>query len=239
MATSTRSSSPRARTSTSRNSGARTTARTNAARTQPTKKLPAKAVQNKNLVTVDEPGLLSSAWLGLAHIAGGAARLFGKETLAKEERRDGVPFLLLLLAVAGAIVEWFFAANDVAIALDAYTFGGLFGRVAFALPVIMLVFAVWLFRHPATVHDNTRIGIGLGLLLTTISGLSHIFGGSPQPAQGAVALAHGGGIIGWIVGQLFVQTNLAWLGVIVLGAFLLLSLFIITKTPPKIGRAHV
>lgn len=236
MATSTRSSSPRARTSTSRNSGARTTARTNAARTQPTKKLPAKAVQNKNLVTVDEPGLLSSAWLGLAHIAGGAARLFGKETLAKEERRDGVPFLLLLLAVAGAIVEWFFAANDVAIALDAYTFGGLFGRVAFALPVMMLVFAVWLFRHPATVHDNTRIGIGLGLLLTTISGLSHIFGGSPQPAQGAVALAHGGGIIGWIVGQLFVQTSLAWLGVIVLGAFLLLSLFIITKTPPnKIG----
>ena len=233
MATSTRSSSSRARTSTSRNSGARTNARSTPARTQPTKKLPARAVQNKNLVTVDEPGLLSSAWLGLAHIAGGAARLFGKETLAKEERRDGVPFLLLLLAVAGAVVEWFFATNDVAIALDAYTFGGLFGRVAFALPVIMLVFSVWLFRHPATVHDNTRIGIGLGLLLTTISGLSHIFGGSPQPAQGAVALAHGGGIIGWIVGQLFVQTNLAWLGVIVLGAFLLLSLFIITKTPPN------
>lgn len=232
MATSTRSSSPRARTSSSRS----TSTRSNATRNQPTKKLPARASQNKNLVTVEEPGLLSSAWLGLAHIAGGASRLFGKETLAKDERRDGVPFLLLLLAVAGAAVEWFFATSDVAIALDAYTFGGLFGRVAFALPVIMLVFAVWLFRHPATVHDNTRIGIGLGLLLTTISGLSHIFGGSPQPSQGAVALAHGGGIIGWIVGQLFVQTNLAWLGVIVLGGFLLLSLFIITKTPPnKIG----
>jgi S-DNA-T family DNA segregation ATPase FtsK/SpoIIIE len=233
MATSTRSSSSRARTSTSRNSAVRPAARGNATRAQPTKKLPAKAAQNKNLVTIDEPGLLSNAWLGLAHIAGGAARLFGKETLAREERRDGVPFLLLILAVVGAVVEWFFATNDVAIALDAYTFGGLFGRVAFALPVIMLVFAVWLFRHPATVHDNTRIGIGLGLLLTTISGLSHIFGGSPQPAQGAVALAHGGGIIGWIVGQLFVQSQLAWLGVIVLGGFLLLSLFIITKTPPN------
>ncbi|MDP9027004.1 MAG: DNA translocase FtsK, partial [Actinomycetota bacterium] len=174
--------------------------------------------------------------LGLAHLVGGGARLFGRETLAKDERRDGVPFFLVILAIVGAIVEWFNPANDVAISLDAYTFGGLFGRVAFALPVIMLVFAVWLFRHPASVHDNTRMGIGLGLLLTTISGLSHILGGSPQPAQGAVALAHGGGIIGWIVGQLFVQTNLAWLGVVVLSGFLLLSLFIITKTPPnKIG----
>ncbi|CAN5445215.1 DNA translocase FtsK [soil metagenome] len=230
MATSTRSSPSRARTSTSRST------RSNATRNQATKKLPARATTNKNLVTVGEPGLLSSAWLGLAHIVGGGARLFGKETLAKEERRDGVPFFLVILAIAGAIVEWFFATNDVAIALDAYTFGGFFGRVAFALPVIMLVFAVWLFGHPASVHDNTRIGIGLGLLLTTISGLSHILGGSPQPSQGAVALAHGGGIVGWIVAQLFVQTNLAWLGVIVLGCFLLLSLFIITKTPPnKIG----
>ncbi len=237
MATSTRSSSPRARsTSTSRSTSTRT--RSNATRNQPTKKLPARSTSRASspVETYNEPGLLSSAWLGLAHIVGGSARLFGRETLAKEERRDGVPFFLVILAITGAIVEWFFAANDVAIALDAYTFGGLFGRVAFALPVIMLVFAVWLFRHPATVHDNTRIGIGLGLLLTTISGLSHLFGGSPQPAQGAVALAHGGGIIGWIVAQLFVQSHLAWLGVVVLGGFLLLSLFIITKTPPnKVG----
>ena len=98
--------------------------------------------------------------MGLAHVVGGAARLFGKETLAKDERRDGVPFLLIVLAVAGAIVEWFTPTQDVAIALDNYTFGGLFGRVAFALPVIMLIFAVWLFRHPSSVHDNGRLGIG-------------------------------------------------------------------------------
>ena len=226
MATSTRSSTPRARTSTTRGSNART-----GTRNQPTKRYPA-----KNAVIDDEPGLLSSAWLGLAHIVGGAARLFGRETLGKDERRDGVPFLLVVLAIVGAIVEWFNPANDVAVSLDAYTFGGLLGRVAFALPVIMLVFAVWLFRHPATVHDNTRLGIGLALMLLTVSGLSHVFGGHPQPQDGAVALAHGGGIVGWIVGQPFVQVNAGWLAVVVFGGFLLLSIFIMTKTPPnKIG----
>ncbi len=227
MATSTRSSTPRARTSTTRGSNARS----NATRNQATKKYPA-----KNAVVIDEPGLLSSAWLGLAHIVGGAARLFGRETLAKEERRDGVPFLFVVMAVIGAIVEWFNPANDVAISLDAYTFGGLLGRVAFALPVIMLVFAVWLFRHPATVHDNTRLGIGLALMLISISGLSHVFGGHPQPKDGAIALAHGGGIVGWIVGQPFVSVNAGWLAVVIFGGFALLSIFIMTKTPPnKIG----
>ena len=74
MATSTRSSTPRARTSTTRGSNAR--------RPQATKKYPAQKAYQP-----DEPGLLTSAWLGLAHIVGGAARLFGRETLAKDERR--------------------------------------------------------------------------------------------------------------------------------------------------------
>ncbi len=181
--------------------------------------------------------------MGLAHAVGGAARLFGKETLAPEERRDGVPFLLIVLAIGGAIVEWFNPTHEVAIALDAYTFGGLFGRVAFALPVIMLVFAVWLFRHPSSVHDNGRLGIGLVLLLVSVSGLSHLFGGQPQPADGAVAMAHGGGILGWIVAQPFVAIGAAWLAVPLAAAIMALSLFILTKTPPnrigaRLGEAY-
>lgn len=215
MATSTRSSTSRART------GSRTSTRA-----QATKKLPKNA-------PVEEPGLLTSAWLGLAHIVGGAARLFGKETLAKEERRDGVPFLLVVLAIAGAIVEWFAADQDVAIALDNYTFGGLFGRVAFALPVIMLIFAVWLFRHPSTVHDNGRLGIGGGILLSSISVLCHAFGGQPAPADGAGALAAGGGLVGWMLSWPFATIGAIWLAVVLASIMLVLSLFIITKTPPN------
>ncbi len=179
----------------------------------------------------------------LAHAVGGAARLFGRETLAPEERRDGVPFLLVVLAIGGAIVEWINPTHEVAIALDAHTFGYIFGRVAFALPVIMLVFAVWLFRHPSSVHDNGRLGIGLALLLTSVSGLCHLFGGQPQPADGPIPMAHGGGILGWIVAQPFVAIRAAWLGVVLDAALMPLPLFILTKTPPnrvgqRLGEAY-
>lgn len=231
MATGTRSTNQRARsTSSSRSRSTSATA---------TKRYPKGASPEKTT----EPSVLTSIWMGLAHAVGGAARLFGKETLAPEERRDGVPFLFLVLAVGGAIVEWFNPTHEVAIALDAYTFGGLFGRVAFALPVILLVFAVWLFRHPSSVHDNGRLGIGLVLLLTSVSGLCHLFGGQPQPADGAVAMAHGGGILGWIVAQPFVTIGAAWLAVPLAGAIMALSLFILTKTPPnrighRLGEAY-
>ncbi|MFF2370359.1 DNA translocase FtsK [Agromyces sp. NPDC058110] len=172
-------------------------------------------------------------WMGLAHVTGGAARALGPETLSKEERRDGLPFFLVLLAVAGAVVEWFFINEPVAQAFDTWTFGGLFGRVAFALPVILLVFAVWLFRHPSSVHDNTRIGIGLSLLLLTISALCHLFGGRPAPSEGMPVLARAGGILGWMLAEplaLLITQVGATIVVIVL---LLLSLLIITKTPPN------
>jgi DNA segregation ATPase FtsK/SpoIIIE, S-DNA-T family len=222
MATSTRSTSSRARGSASQG------------RKKPTQKTQATKRYTAPTPKVErERGLLASAWLGMAHVVGGAARLFGKEGLAKEERRDGVPFLLVLLAVAGAVVEWFLPTHEVAIALDAWTFGGLFGRVAYALPVIMLLFAVWLFRHPSSVHDNTRLGIGLVLMLTSIAGICALAGSSPQPSDGVVVLARAGGIVGWISTQPLVAIGAVWAAWPIVVAVLALSLFIMTKTPPN------
>ncbi len=86
--------------------------------------------------------------MGLAHLTGAAARALGPETLAKEDRRDGLPFFLVLLAVAGAIIEWFGINNATAQSISIWTVGALVGRLSFVLPVILLIFAVWLFRHP-------------------------------------------------------------------------------------------
>lgn len=230
MATSTRSNG--------RASGA--SGRSSSSRTAPTKKLPATrgssasaAAKAKAKATPDRPNVFARAWMGLAHLTGGAARALGPETLAKEERRDGLPFFIVLLAITGAVVEWFFINDPIAQSLDAWTFGGLVGRVAFALPVIMLLFAVWLFRHPSSVHDNTRIGIGLALLLLTVSGLCHLFGGQPEPREGMMVLARAGGILGWMLAQPLILLITELGAVIVIVVLLLLSLLIITKTPPN------
>jgi S-DNA-T family DNA segregation ATPase FtsK/SpoIIIE len=225
MATSIRST-PRARAST------RATTRPTGKGT--TRKLPAMRTPRP-----EKPGLLTTAWLALAHAVGGTARVLGRETLAKDERRDGVPFFVFLLAVVGAVVEWFNPADPIAIALDSYTFGGLFGRVAFALPVIMLLFAVWLFRHPSSVHDNGRIGIGFAVMLTSISALCHILGGAPQPSAGVEPLARAGGVVGWVLAGPLLAIGTAWLAVPLVSLLLLLSLFIITKTPPNRAGARL
>ncbi|MGO2658895.1 FtsK/SpoIIIE family DNA translocase [Mycetocola reblochoni] len=175
---------------------------------------------------------LVSGWMALAHATGAGARAFGSEKISKEDRRDGLPFLLIVLAIAGVVVEWFGVNNSVAGALHAFTFGGLFGVVAYALPVILIVLAFWLFRHPSSVEDNGRIGIGFALALTTVSGLCHTFGSRPNPAEGMPALATAGGLLGWVVGEpLSIVITPIGSG-IVLSLLLLLSLFIITKTPP-------
>ena len=209
--------------------------------TAPTKKIPATTRQSTPRgsskvpapLPDEGPGLLSKGWMSLAHVVGGAFRVFGQESLVKEDRRDGVPFFLFLLAVAGVVVEWFNPLDPVALAFDAYTFGGVFGRVAFALPVIMIFFAGWLFRHPASVHDNTRIGIGVGVLVSTISALCHIFSSHPHPSGGMEDLARAGGLVGWVLAAPLLAIGTAWLATPIIAILLVLSIFIITKTPPN------
>jgi DNA segregation ATPase FtsK/SpoIIIE, S-DNA-T family len=178
--------------------------------------------------------VVERAWLGVAHVAGGTARAFGPETLTKEQRRDGVPFLLLLLAIAGGAAEWFLRTNTVVRTIEAYSFGGMFGQVAVALPVFLAILALWLFRHPASVHDNGRIGVGSVLLVVSVAALFQVGADDPQPDAGVAALRSGGGVAGWLLAS----PLLALGGGPVVADFvavllLLLSLFMLTRTPPN------
>ncbi len=195
----------------------------------------------KRYVGDDErPPVAVRAWLGLAHAVGGLFRAFGPETLEKDQRRDGLPFLLVLLAAAGAVVEWFFIGSDVAKTISAYTAGGLVGRVSFVLPVLLLILAGWLFRHPASVHDNGRIGIGFALFVLTMTGFCHVAGARPAPKEGLPALSEAGGLFGWMVGEPSALLLTPIGAYVVLGAVTALSVLILTKTPPnRIGRRLV
>ncbi|WP_346054869.1 DNA translocase FtsK 4TM domain-containing protein, partial [Microbacterium aurantiacum] len=186
---------------------------------------------------VDRPPVAVRAWLGVAHAVGGLFRAFGPETLEKDQRRDGFPLLLVLLAVLGAVVEWFLIGTEPARLISAYSVGALVGREAFILPVLLLLLAGWMFRHPSSVHDNGRIGIGFGLFVLAVAGFCHVAGGRPQPSAGLPALSEAGGLFGWMIAEplAIVLTDVG--AYIVLGILATLSLLIITKTPPnRIGR---
>ena len=66
--------------------------------------------------------------------------------------------------------------------------------------ILLLLLAGWLFRHPSSVNDNGRVGIGFGLFVLSIAGFCHVAGGQPQPNHGLPALSEAGGLFGWAIG---------------------------------------
>lgn len=172
-----------------------------------------------------------------AHAVGAGARALSPEKIAKEDRRDGLPFAIFTLGIVGAVVGWFLIKQDWALGLHVVTFGLLFGKLAFALPVIMVIFAIYLMRHPSSVKDNGRIGVGLFLFLVSISGWFWLFGSHPQPSDGEWKLAYNGGLFGWLISIPFYSTITIWGAVPVMALITLGSILIMTKTAPtRIGE---
>ena len=171
--------------------------------------------------------------MAMANLAGAAVRAFGAGTLSKEDRRDGAPFFLFILSVFGALFAWFLVSEPWAQTLHNYTFGMLFGLTAFGLPVIFLGYAIYLFRHPATVSDGSRFALGFWLLLAVVSGFFHVFSNAPTPAMGPEALASAGGLFGWLLGGPLLATVTIWGAVPLLVVFALVSVLIMTKTAPS------
>ncbi len=183
---------------------------------------------------------LAAIYLFFAHLIGAAARAFSKDTIEPHERRDGFGFFLFLLGVAGAVFTWFIPNAAWVKSLNAYTSGLLFGRIAPVLPVLLVVFAIYLMRNPASVKDNGRIAVGLFLLLTSVSGFFHIFNPlhtKPEtwvsPDAGVWQLLKAGGLFGWLISVPFLSWLTVWGTTPVLAIFTFASLLILTKTAPS------
>jgi len=176
---------------------------------------------------------LERFYIALSHLVGGAVRAFGSNKLAPEDRRDGAPFFLFLISVFGALFAWFLIQEPWAKWLHDFSFGMLFGLMAYGLPVVFFGYAIYLFRNPATVRDGSRFGLGFWLFLSVISGFFHVFTTSPSPQQGPEALADAGGLFGWLVAGPLLAVLTVWGAVPALIVIALVSLLVMTGTAPN------
>ena len=202
----------------------------NARKAAPTRPLPRATARP---VRPAGPNFFVVIWMGLAHAAGATFRLFLSDKVEKDDRRDGLPFFLLVLAGVGATVEWFVPTVEWVRLVEESTVGGLFGRIAFGLPVVLVLFAAWLFRHPTIDADNRRIAVGLGLFVLSCSALAHIAGGLPQPSNGIPGIAVAGGVMGWLVANWLTTAATAWVSIPLFSIFILVAALIVTRTTPS------
>ncbi|MCX6486067.1 MAG: DNA translocase FtsK [Rhodoluna sp.] len=189
-----------------------------------------------------ESGPIGKIYNKLASGFGWVARAFNHNDEARENARDAFPFTIFLAGLIGAAVVWFMpAADGFGHLLHTWTMGLLFGRVALALPVLMVIVAIYLSNFPPSTRGNARIVFGLFLMVISASGFFHIFGGTPKPTDPNYneTFTNAGGLFGWLVGTPLLGLSI-WAAVPLLVVISLVALLITTKTAPsRIGeRLH-
>ncbi|MBD5788148.1 DNA translocase FtsK [Cellulosimicrobium terreum] len=168
----------------------------------------------------------------MAHGVGAVTRTIGKgaRDLDPAHRRDGVAFFLIALAVVVAAREWWGIDGTFGKAVHAVV-AGTFGLAGVAVPVLLLWLAVRIMRHPERAQANSRVAIGLTLIVVSVCALVHISEDLPAPADGFEAVQDAGGIVGYLVATPVVTGLTQWFAVPI---FLLLGFFgllVVTATP--------
>ena len=175
---------------------------------------------------------VQSTWMGLAHATGAMARKVGDtgRDLEPEHRRDGVGLLLIALAVVVAAREWWGMPGAVGTVVHAVV-AGTFGKVGYAIPLVLLAFGIRMLRAPQEDAATSRAAVGTTALAFAACGLAHVAAGIPTPPEGADGMRDAGGIIGFLASSPL-EAAVSVYGTVPL--LLLLGLFgllVITATP--------
>ena len=173
---------------------------------------------------------LASIWRFIAKSLGSSVRFVarGARDLDPAHQRDGIAFLILILALIATAGTWFHSDNVVGRAVYSVIYGG-FGRVGFFAPLVLIYFAFRLFRVPEDSKATGRIIIGTLALMLSTTGLAHLLNGSV--GTGATAMRDGGGWLGYGVSTPLVSLMTSVLAYPVLFILLIFGVLVITATP--------
>ena len=168
---------------------------------------------------------IAATWRFIAKSLGKSVRFVarGARDLDPAHQRDGIAFLILIAALIAAAGTWFQSDNLLGRAISSVFYGG-FGRIGFVAPLILVYFAIRLFRVPEDTKATGRIIIGALTLLLSSTGLADLFLESAKMRERGGWLGNG------------VTKPLDWLMTpeltkIVLIIVLIFGLLVITATP--------
>ena len=168
---------------------------------------------------------IAATWRFIAKSLGKSVRFVarGARDLDPAHQRDGIAFLILIAALIAAAGTWFQSDNLLGRAISSVFYGG-FGRIGFVAPLILVYFAIRLFRVPEDTKATGRIIIGALTLLLSSTGLADLFLESAKMRERGGWLGNG------------VTKPLDWLMTpeltkIVLIIVLMFGLLVITATP--------
>jgi len=175
---------------------------------------------------------VQSTWMGLAHATGAVARKVGDtgRDLEPEHRRDGLGLLLIAVAIVVAAREWWGMPGGVGTVVHAVV-AGTFGRIGYAVPLVLLAFGIRMLRAPQEDAATSRAAVGTTALAFAACGLAHVAADIPTPPEGAEGMRNAGGIIGFLASSPL-EAAVSVYGTVPL--LLLLGLFgllVITATP--------
>ena len=147
-------------------------------------------------------------------------------------RRDGTGFALIAAAILIAAFEWWHIPGVVGDGVRSVV-EGTFGRVALALPLILLAYAIRLFLRGEDTRGNNRILIGVLALVVAAAGLAHVAAGNPSFVNSREAMANGGGAIGYVVSSPLIAATTVYVTVPLLVLLGLFSFLVLTATPVR------
>ena len=144
-------------------------------------------------------------------------------------RRDGLCFLLIVLAVFFCASEWFRVNGFIGRVLHAFS-AGVLGVMSVVLPVLLVIVAIRLMRNSGKNSDNPRVVSGWAILLWSVCSIIDVVVAADARSFDIGLLQRAGGLLGFVLGS-----PLAWglskvFAVIVFVVVGLFSLLMITRT---------